>query len=213
MKEEILKKITDAIIEFDKDRIKNLVKKGLDLGISPYQILTEGMTKGLTIVGEKYERKEYFLAELVMAAETMKAGMEVLTPYLKAEEVDRRAGIVVIGTVKGDIHDIGKNIVVTLLSSAGFEVHDLGVDVPAEKFVEKVKETGADILAMSALLTTTMVEMENVIRLLEKEGLRCKVKVIVGGAPASEEFAKRIGADVYAPDALEGLKICKNLVS
>ncbi len=211
-KEEILKEITTAIVEFNIDGIKDLIKKGIDAGISPYEILTEGMAKGMDIVGKKYEEKEYFLAELIMAGETMKTGMEVLSPHLKAGDT-KRAGTVVIGTVKGDLHDIGKNVVITLLSSAGFEIHDLGVDVPAEKYVEKVKETEADIVAMSALLTTTMVEMENVIKLLEKEGLRDKVKVIVGGAPITEEFAEKIGADAYAPDAVKGLEICKTLIS
>jgi len=211
-KEGFLKEISNAIVEFNIDGIKDLIKKGMASGVTPYEILTEGMAKGMDIVGKKYEEKEYFLAELIMAGETMKTGMEVLAPHLKTSDM-KRAGVVVIGTVKGDLHDIGKNVVVTLLSSAGFEVHDIGVDVPAEKYAEKVKETGANIVAMSALLTTTMVEMESVIKLLEKQGLRKKVKIIVGGAPLTEEFAEKIGADAYAPDAVKGLEICRSLAS
>lgn len=207
-KEEILKEITTGILEFNIDGIKDLIKRGMAAGISPYEILTEGMAKDLDIVGKKYEEREYFLTELIMTGETMKTGMEVLAPYLKVGDT-KRAGTVVIGTVKGDLHDIGKNIVVTLLSASGFEVHDLGIDVSAEKFVEKVKETKADTIALSALLTTTMIEMENIIKVLEREGIRNKVKVIVGGAPLSGKFAKKIGADTFAPDAIKGVEILK----
>ncbi|MEM2876304.1 MAG: corrinoid protein [Candidatus Bathyarchaeia archaeon] len=208
---DILKRISDAIVEFDIDNIKKLINEALEAGVPPLEIVNEGMAKGMDIVGKKYEEKEYFLAELIMAGEVMKTGMEALEPHLKASPVSK-TGIVVIGTVKGDLHDIGKNIVVTLLKPAGFEVHDLGVDVEPQKFVEKVKETNADIVALSALLTTTMVEMENVIKALEKAGVRDKVKVIIGGAPITEEFASKIGADAYAVDAVKGLEICKEFM-
>ncbi|HDN62846.1 MAG TPA: cobalamin-binding protein [Candidatus Bathyarchaeota archaeon] len=211
-KEEILEKISKAIVEFDIDNIKNLVNQALEAGIPALDIVTKGMAKGMEIVGKKYEKKEYFLAELIMAGEVMKTGMEVLEPHLKATPVGRK-GVVVIGTVKGDLHDIGKNIVITLLKSSGFEVHDLGVDVDAQRFVEKVKETNADILALSALLTTTMVEMENVIKALKEASIRDKVKVIVGGAPITEEFASKIGADAFAVDAVQGLQKCKEMIA
>ncbi|RLG96289.1 cobalamin-binding protein [Candidatus Bathyarchaeota archaeon] len=211
-KEEILEKISKAIVEFDIDNIKNLVNQALEAGIPALDIVTKGMAKGMEIVGKKYEEKEYFLAELIMAGEVMKTGMEVLEPHLKATPVGRK-GVVVIGTVKGDLHDIGKNIVITLLKSSGFEVHDLGVDVDAQRFVEKVKETNADILALSALLTTTMVEMENVIKALKEASIRDKVKVIVGGAPITEEFASKIGADAFAVDAVQGLQKCKEMIA
>ena len=198
-----MEKISKAIVEFDIDNIKNLVNQALEAGIPALDIVTKGMAKGMEIVGKKYEEKEYFLAELIMAGEVMKTGMEVLEPHLKATPVGRK-GVVVIGTVKGDLHDIGKNIVITLLKSSGFEVHDLGVDVDAQRFVEKVKETNADILALSALLTTTMVEMENVIKALKEASIRDKVKVIVGGAPITEEFASKIGADAFAVDRRHG---------
>ncbi len=206
-----MEKISKAIVEFDIDNIKTLIKNALDAGIPALDIVTKGMAKGMEIVGKKYEEKEYFLAELIMAGEVMKTGMEVLEPHLKATPVSKK-GVVVIGTVKGDLHDIGKNIVVTLLRSSGFEVHDLGVDVDAQKFVEKVRETNADILALSALLTTTMVEMENVIKALKEAGIRDKVKVIIGGAPITEEFASKIGADGFAVDAVQGLQKCKEMI-
>jgi 5-methyltetrahydrofolate--homocysteine methyltransferase len=211
-REEILSKIREAVVNLDIDNIQRLCKEALEAGIPPYEIVMEGMSKGMEIVGEKYERNEYFLAELIMAGEVMKEGMNILEPYLKSGEV-KKIGKVVIGTVRGDLHDIGKNIVVTLLNAAGFDVVDLGVDVPPEKFVEAVKEHKPHIVGMSALLTTTMVEMENVIKALKEAGLRDKVKVIIGGAPITREFAEKIGADAAARDAVEGVNICKSWVS
>ncbi|MBS7606293.1 MAG: corrinoid protein [Candidatus Bathyarchaeia archaeon] len=208
-REEILNKIRDAIVNLDIDNIQRLCEEALKAGIPAYEIVMNGMSKGMEIVGEKYERNEYFLAELIMAGEVMKEGMKVLEPHLKGGEV-KKIGKVVIGTVRGDLHDIGKNIVATLLSAAGFEVIDLGVDVPPEKFVEAVKEYRPDIVGMSALLTTTMIEMENVIKALKEAGLRDKVKIIIGGAPVTKEFAEKIGADAAARDAVEGVNICKS---
>ncbi|MEM2864825.1 MAG: corrinoid protein [Candidatus Bathyarchaeia archaeon] len=195
----------DAVVNFDVEGVRRLAQEVVDKGIDPYEAITEALNEGMRIVGEKYEAKEYFLSELLLAGESMKAALEVLTPHLKAGGV-KAIGKVVIGTVKGDIHDIGKTIVVTLLRSAGFEVVDLGVDVSAERFLEGVREADANILAMSALLTTTMPYMGEVIKKLEEEGLRDKVTVIVGGAPLSEEYAKRIGADLYAADAVEAAR-------
>ncbi len=211
-KEEMLGRIRDAIVNLDIDNIGRLCEEAVKAGVPAYEVVMNGMAKGMEIVGEKYERNEYFLAELIMAGETMKEGMKVLEPYLKAGEL-KKIGKVVIGTVRGDLHDIGKNIVATLLSAAGFEVVDLGVDVSPEKFVEAVKENNPDIVGMSALLTTTMVEMEEVIKALKESGLRDKVKVIIGGAPITEEFAKKIGADAAAKDAVEGVNICKSWVA
>ena len=211
-KEEMLSRIRDAIVNLDIDNIGRLCEEAVKAGVPAYEVVMDGMAKGMEIVGEKYECNEYFLAELIMAGETMKEGMKVLEPYLKAGEL-KKIGKVVIGTVRGDLHDIGKNIVATLLSAAGFEVVDLGVDVSPEKFVEAVKENNPDIVGMSALLTTTMVEMEEVIKALKESGLRDKVKVIIGGAPITEEFAKKIGADAAAKDAVEGVNICKSWVA
>lgn len=205
VKNRIFSSLIDAVVNFDVEGVRRLAQEVVDKGIDPYEAITEALNEGMRIVGEKYEAKEYFLSELLLAGESMKAALEVLTPHLKAGGV-KAIGKVVIGTVKGDIHDIGKTIVVTLLRSAGFEVVDLGVDVSAERFLEGVREADADILAMSALLTTTMPYMGEVIKKLEEEGLRDKVTVIVGGAPLSEEYAKRIGADLYAADAVEAAR-------
>jgi len=209
--EEILARLRDAIVNLDIEAVQKAAKDAIDAGIPAYKAIVEGMAKGMEIVGKKYEDGEYFLAELIMAGETMKEGMAVLEPYLKVGDI-KSAGKVVIGTVRGDLHDIGKNVVVTLLKAANFEVIDLGVDVSAEQFVEAVKKHNPDILAMSALLTTTMVEMENVIESLKKSGLRDKVKIIIGGAPITPEYAKKIGADAAAKDAVEGVRRCSEWV-
>jgi len=210
--EEILAKLRDAIVNLDIEGVQKACKEAIEAGIPAYKAITDGMAKGMEIVGEKYENNEYFLAELIMAGETMKEGMKVLEPYLKSGDV-KTAGKIVIGTVRGDLHDIGKNVVVTLLGAAGFDVIDLGVDVPPEKFVEAVKQNNPDIVGMSALLTTTMIEMENIIKALKEAGLRDKVKIIIGGAPITEEYAKKIEADAAARDAVEGVNICKSWVA
>ncbi len=204
---EILSKLKDAIVNLDIEGVQKASKEAVASGIPAYKAVVEGMAKGMEVVGQKYEDGEYFLAELIMAGETMKEGMLVLEPYLKTGDI-KSAGKIVIGTVKGDLHDIGKNVVMTLLKAANFDIVDLGVDVSAEQFVEAVKKDSPDIIAMSALLTTTMIEMESVVKLLKKEGLRKKVKIIIGGAPITPEYAKKIGADAAAKDAVEGVRTC-----
>ena len=210
--EEILAKLRDCIVNLDIDNIQKVCREAIEAGIPAYKAITDGMAKGMDIVGQKYENNEYFLAELIMAGEVMKEGMKILEPYLKTGEIET-LGKVVIGTVRGDLHDIGKNIVITLLRSAGFEVIDLGTDVSPEAFVEAVRKNKPDVVAMSALLTTTMIEMKNVIKALEEAGLRDKLKIIIGGAPITPEFAREIGADAAARDAVEGVNICKSWVS
>ena len=205
--EEILTRLRDAIVNLDIEGVQKAAKDALEAGIPAYKAVIDGMAKGMEIVGQKYEDGEYFLAELIMAGETMKEGMAVLEPHLKAGDM-KTAGKVVIGTVRGDLHDIGKNVVVTLLKAANFDVIDLGVDVSPEQFVEAVKKHEPNIVAMSALLTTTMIEMESVIKSLKEAGLRDKVKVIIGGAPITPEYAEKIGADAAAKDAVEGVRIC-----
>ena len=207
-KEQILKEIIESIVSLDIDKIKLLAEKAVQSGIPAYTVVMEGLAKGMDAVGQKYEAGEYFLAELLMAGETMKEGMKVLEPYLKDAKREP-LGRVVIGTVRGDLHDIGKNIVATLLEGSGFEIYDLGVDIPPEKFTSRAAETNAHIVAMSALLTTTMPEMGNVIQELTKANVRDKVKVIVGGAAVTDEYSKRIGSDAYGRDAVEGNNICK----
>lgn len=203
----LLVELKDSIVAFDAARVREAVRKGVDTGIVPPSILSE-MAKGMELVGKKFEDGEYFLSELIMAAEAMKEGMAIIEPYLKSEKVTKSARAV-IGTVKGDLHDIGKNIVASLLRSSGFEVFDLGTDVSSAKFIRKIRETEADILAMSALLTTTIVEMGKVIKDLKNAKRRHLVKTIVGGAPIDEKFAKQIGADASTNDAIKGVQICK----
>jgi 5-methyltetrahydrofolate--homocysteine methyltransferase len=210
-KEEILQRIRDAIVQLDIDGIRRVAQEALEAGIPAYQAITEGMNKGMQIVGNKFQEGEFFLSDLVISAETMKAGMEILNPYLKIEQV-KYLGTVVIATVKGDIHDIGKILVSTLLSAGGFEVHDLGIDVDAERFVKETEKVKPHIIAMSALLSTTMTYMSEVIRALNAAGLRDKVKTIVGGAPLNQDFAQQIGADAYGKDAVEAVEVCSNLV-
>jgi len=207
----ILTNLKESIVNLNIEGIKKAAEDALKIGMPAYKAIIDGMAKGMEIVGQKYENGEYFLAELIMAGETMKEGMSVLEPHLKAGDV-KSAGKVIIGTVKGDLHDIGKNIVATLLMAANFEVVDLGVDVLAEQFVEAVKKNSPNIVAMSALLTTTMIEMENVVKALQEAGLRQKVKIIIGGAPITPDFAKKIGADATAKDAVEGVRICNQLM-
>ena len=212
--QDILQKIKECIVNLDMDGAIENVKKALENKISPVEIVSKSIVEGMSIVGEKFEKGEYFLSELIVAGEIGKEIVKLLDPYLKAEEARmKKLGKVVIGTVRGDLHDIGKNIVAMMLEAAGFEVIDLGADVPPERFVEAVKEHDANIVAMSALLTVTMPEMKNVIDELKKAGLRDKVKVIVGGAPVTEEYAKSTGADGYGETAVEGVRICKQWVT
>jgi 5-methyltetrahydrofolate--homocysteine methyltransferase len=211
-KEEFLDAIRDALVNLDLDKARRITRAALESGVDPREIILKSIGEGMEIIGRKFESSEYFIPELIIAGEIGKEISEMLKPYLKGEGV-RKAGKVVIGTVKGDLHDIGKNIVKMMLEAAGFEVIDLGVDVPKEKFVEAVRNEKPDILGMSALLTVTMVEMKNVIEALKEAGLRDKVKVIIGGAAVTEDYAKSIGANGYGADAIEGVKICKQWMS
>lgn len=193
----------------DVEAVKAGVKKALRFGATPTDVVN-AMGLGLKTVGNKYERGEYFLSELIMAGIISAEISKMLKPYLKRSKV-RPFGKVAIGTVKGDLHDIGKNIVAMMLSSAGFEVIDLGVDVPSEKFVDAIREKKPDILAMSCLLTIAMDEMKNVVEEITRAGLRNKVKVLVGGRPVTKDFAEDIGADAYAGNAIGAIAIAKSL--
>jgi 5-methyltetrahydrofolate--homocysteine methyltransferase len=203
---EILGRLRDAIVELDIPGVQKACSDAIAAGIPAYRAVIEGMAKGMEIVGERYDAGEYYLAELIMAGETMKEGMAVLEPHLTAGDFSS-AGKAVIGTVKGDLHDIGKNVFLTLLRAANYVVVDLGVDVSPEEFLEAVNEHSPDILAMSALLTTTMVEMENVVAKIESEGVREGLKILIGGAPITEDYANKIGADAAARDAVDGVRI------
>ncbi|MEM2004014.1 MAG: corrinoid protein [Nitrososphaerota archaeon] len=212
-KEELIEKIKEAIINIQNDLALEYTKEAINAGVNPQEIISNSIVKGLEIVGEKFEKGEYFLSELIAAGEISKQIISILNPILKASGVPaKKLGKVVIGTVRGDIHDIGKNIVAMLLETAGFEVIDLGADVAPEKFVDAVIRNEANIVALSALLTVTMPEMRIVIEELKKANVRDRVKIIVGGAPLTKEYAEEIGADGYGENAFEGVKICKSWV-
>jgi len=204
---EVEKLISDLA---DVEVVKAAVIKALSSGATSTEVVN-AMSSGLETVGSRYERGEYFLSELIMAGIISSEVSSALKPYLKGA-MAKPFGKVVIGTVKGDLHDIGKNLVAMMLSSAGFEVIDLGVDVPPEKFVESVKKEVPDIVAMSCLLTIAMDEMKNIIGEMKRARLRSKVKVMVGGRPITEEFAEEIGADAYASNAIEAVRTAKSLV-
>lgn len=202
----VLEGLKEAVIKFDIDNIKSLAENALKQGVSAYDCVMNGMAKGMEVVGEKYQLGEFFLPELVMAGETFKEGMGVFAMHLKPSEITSQ-GRVVIGTVEGDLHDIGKNIVASMVGASGFEVHDLGVDVSADSFLAKAKETSADIVAMSALLSTTFPHMKEVVDSIRKAQMNSRT--IVGGAPLNAETARTLGADGYGRDAVEGANICK----
>jgi 5-methyltetrahydrofolate--homocysteine methyltransferase len=208
-KSAILGMLRDAIWKFDMDNVKLACNEALRQGIPAYEIIMEGMAKGLEVVGQKYERGDFFLSDLIMAGETMKEGMEILEPHLEAGGRSSR-GKIVIGTVEGDLHDIGKNIAATLLKASGFDLIDLGADVSPTKFLQELQNSDARILAMSALLSTTMVKMADTIDAIARAGIRDRVKVIIGGAPVNAAYAKEIGADAAAKDAVDGVTICKS---
>ena len=203
-------KLTELIIELEVDDIADAVKEALDEGKEPFDVMN-ALTKGMDEVGKRYEEKEYYLTELVLAGETMKEAFKVLKPALAASDTSTDKVKIILATVKGDNHDIGKNILGSLLLSSGFELHDLGMDVDEDTIVEKVKETGASIIALSSLLTMTVEHIKVVHEALIAAGIRDKVKLIVGGAPLNEELAKKLGADDFADDAVEGVRHIKRL--
>ncbi|MCS7225053.1 MAG: corrinoid protein [Armatimonadetes bacterium] len=207
-----MQSLKEAIINGKRQEAGELTQKLVDAGVSPKRILDEGLIAGMTVVGERFKNGEYFVPEVLVAARAMKTALQILRPLLTQTDI-QPIGTVVLGTVRGDLHDIGKNLVAMMLEGAGFRVVDLGVDVPAEKFVEAAKEHRAQIVGLSALLTTTMTHMPEVIKKLEEEGMRRSVRVIVGGAPVTQEWADRIGADGYAPDAASAVDKCKELLA
>jgi corrinoid protein of di/trimethylamine methyltransferase len=213
MSSDLLTQITTSIVEGEPDETVGLTRQALEAGLEPLTVINEGLVPGMNIVGDKFQSGEYFLPHLIIAASGMQQAMELLEPELQArQEALERAGTLVIGSVAGDIHEIGKSLVGTMMSASGFQVHDLGVDVPTATFVAKVKETGANLLGLSALLTTTMTVQREVIEALEEAGIRDQVKVIIGGAPVSQEWADTIGADGYAEDAVGAIELAKQLV-
>ncbi|MCJ7518461.1 MAG: corrinoid protein [Anaerolineaceae bacterium] len=210
--EDIINNIYKGILEGDRETVIAAVQEAISTKITAEKILKEGMMSAMGEVGRLFEEGEYFVPELLVAARAMQGGMELLKPLLVAADI-QPIGRIVIGTVKGDLHDIGKNLVGMMLEGAGFEVTDLGSDVDAQKFVDAVKSSNAQIVGLSALLTTTMSNMPFTIEALKEAGLRNKVKVLVGGAPLTKAFADKIGADGYAPDASQAAKLALSFVS
>jgi trimethylamine corrinoid protein len=210
---EILRQLKDAVVVGEPEQAHKLAMQALEADIAPLTAIEEALNVGMQVVGDKFERDEYFIPDLMMATQAMKAAMKVFEPALMERKEQREVlGTVVIGTVEGDIHEIGKSLVATMLSAAGFQVYDLGVDVPVNEFVKQVQETDANIVGLSALLTTTMRNQEAVIEALKEAGLREQVKVIVGGAPTDPDWAQTIGADAYAENANEAVGVVKQLI-
>lgn len=209
----LLQEMTDAVIAGLPDKARDLAAEALRVGLDPLLAIDQGFKPGMDVVGEGFAQGELFIPDLMMSGEAMKTAIATLEPELARRKQERHVlGNVVIGTVKGDIHEIGKTLVATMLAAAGFEVHDLGVDVPAQGFVDAVRDADADVVGLSALLTTTILNQEVVIQALKEAGLRDRVKVIIGGVPANPEWAQEIGADAYADNASEAVQVVKRLV-
>lgn len=211
-KEEVFKKLINSVVEGDEELASESASEAIEIGIDPTEAIIKGLAEGMSVVGDYFESQEYFLPEVIVSSEAFKAGVDVLKPHLDLEKSSKPAKVV-IGTVQGDTHDIGKNIVSIMLGASGFEIYDIGRDVPPQAFVDKVKEVKADILALSALMTSSMVNMKKVISLLEKDGVRDSVKVMIGGAPISQRYCDQIGADGYSIDAVAAIRKAKSLVN
>lgn len=210
-KKRIFTKLAEAVVEGDMKTAEESANEVLAEGIPPYEAVTKGLAEGMKIVGEKYEKKEYFLPEMLLSSDAMYAGLNILTPHIKSK--GKQKGKVILGVVEGDIHDIGKNIVKTMLTAAGYEVVDLGKDVPADDFVKKAKAEGAHVIAMSTLMTPTLMSMKTVEEKLKSEGLKDKVKTIIGGGSVSEDWKSTIGSDAFGKDAVEAVDKIKLLIN
>lgn len=208
---DVVRDLFDAIISGDRDLVLSKIADALSDGVAPTRILDDGMIAAMAEVGDRFERGEFYIPEMLIASRAMQAGLAILKPHLIEANVGS-VGTVVAGTVRGDMHDIGKNLVVAMLKGAGFEIVDLGVDVAADDFIAAVRSRPVDLVALSAMLTTTMPQMELTIRALEAAGARDGVKVMVGGAPVSKAYAKQIGADGYAPDASRAVALARSLM-
>ena len=211
-KEELLKRLSDGVVDMEEDDVAEAAKEYLEAGYPAFDGIMEGLVDGMNRASQLYEEDEYFVTDVLLCSDAMYVGLDILRPYLpEVSSDDKITGV--IGVVEGDTHDIGKNLVRIMLETAGFHMIDLGRDVPLAKFVETAKEENADFVCMSTLMTTTMGGMETVIRLLEEEGLRDKVKVMIGGGPISQKYADKIGADGYSQNAVEAVKLAKRLLN
>jgi corrinoid protein of di/trimethylamine methyltransferase len=212
MDKELFESMAQSVIDGEVEDAERLARQAIEQGVDPLDAINQGFVIGVNHVGEEYAAGEMFLPDLVLAGEAMKAAVAVLEPEMQRRGTKRQMlGTVVIGTVEGDIHDIGKTLVATMLSASGFQVYDMGVDVPVQTFLDKARETSADIVGLSALLTTTMVKQKGVIEALEEAGLRPQIKVMVGGAPVTRTWAEEIGADGFSEDAIGAVAVAKEL--
>lgn len=212
MSEEMYQKLAQALIDGEPEDAEALAKEALELGLDPLACISQGLTPGIQRVGKLFASGEYFLPELIIGADAMKAALDILEPMLVGDQKREVAGRVVLGTVEGDLHEIGKTLVGTMLTANGFQVIDIGVDKKAEDFIAAIKETNADIVGASALLTTTMLQQKRLVEALNEAGIRNNVKVMIGGAPVTESFAKEIGADGYAEDAIAAVDMAFRLI-
>jgi len=205
MGEELYQVISKAVMEGEEEEAVRRVNEALEAGLPPLEIMQRGIVDGINKTGERWKANEYFLPDVILAADALKAAMVLLKPHLTEEESLAKGKKVVIGVVQGDVHDLGKSLVIAMLTSAGFQVMDLGIDVPLERFIEAAREDQPDIIGLGAYMTTTMLQMKDIIAELQKQGLRQNLKVMVGGVPTSQEFADEIGADAWGKDALDAL--------
>ena len=208
----VLAEIKESLIKGQAPKVKELVQKALNEGIGPADVLASGLIAGMNVIGDRFKKNEVYVPEVLIAARAMHAGMDILKPKLAAAGV-QPIGKVVMGTVKGDLHDIGKNLVCMMLEGAGFQVIDCGIDCAPEKFIKSAQDNGATIIGMSALLTTTMPSMKSVVDAVAQAGLKGKILTMIGGAPVTQNYASEIGADGYAPDAASAVDIAKKLIA
>ena len=211
-KEELLKRLSDGVLDMEEEDVAETAREYLEAGYPALDGIMEGLIDGMNRAGQLFEEEEYFVTDILLCSDAMYAGLGVLKPHLPTESEDNKKKVV-IGVVEGDTHDIGKNLVKIMLETAGFEMIDLGRDVPLQKFVDSAKEEGAELVCMSTLMTTTMAGMETVIHLLEEAGIRDQVKVMIGGGPISQKFADKIGADGYSQNAVEAVNLAKRLLN
>jgi len=210
MNTELLQKLSDSVVDMDEDAAVKYSRQAVDEKLDAYIAIDQGLAKGMERAGKLFDEEEYFVPELIICSDAMNAGIEILKPHLKQENISvKRRGV--IGVIEGDTHDIGKNLVRIMLESSGFDIIDLGRDIPPETFVDKAVETGAELILLSSLMTTTMDNMAEVVRILDARGIRSRFKVAVGGGPISQAFADRIGADGYAKNANEAVAMCRRL--
>ncbi|MFP4546185.1 MAG: B12-binding domain-containing protein [Methanomassiliicoccales archaeon] len=209
---DVLEKMADGVLNGKIKEMKGLAEQAVDEGLTPQDIIFDGLSKGMEIVGDKYEKKEYFLPQVLLSAQAMYAALDVVLPILKEQGSASAEGSCVIGVVEGDVHDIGKNIVKAMITGIGMDVYDMGRDIPSKDYIDKCEEVGANVLATSTLMTPTLAGMKELEKMLAERNLKGKTKSMIGGGATSKEFAEQIGADAWGYDAIEGVKIAKRLV-